>query len=538
MKKMNVTKKISMVAVATGMLLTGITNAQTWLTSGNASVKTDTLGTKTNQSVNFITNNASRMFISKTGQVGIGTTTPAFLFDVQGPGNASMSFKSTTGTANVILDRFNSGSTAGVNYRTNGVPYWQTGTINNDNFVIRNLNLGAPAFAILYSNSNIGVGTNTPADKFTVAGGTTAADTVAVISAKVNYVGNFDVAAITAESAPAGGYGLGVDAYGDFIGVAASSSFIGAYGYSQGFDTTVANTGTVYGLYGQAALGASGIGVYGTSGYGNFQYGVYGTTLNGNADTAGVKKWAGYFIGDIAATRYFNFSDGRLKTNVQPINNAVESLKKIKTGSYDFKRAEYPDLDLPAGKQLGFFAENVETVFPELVKDATSAKITDKKRNVVANSVSFKAVNYTGLLPVVVEAIKEQQLQLDAKDKQIAEQQAKLNDLQNQINTIKEILEKSNANRTAVSLQNNSELSQNIPNPVNGTSEIKYLISENKTGSIAISDAKGNAVKTINGLTGSGIVTIDTAKLAAGNYSYSLIVNGEVIASKTMVVVK
>lgn len=535
---MNVTKKISMAAVAASLLLTSSTNAQTWLTSGNASIKTDTLGTKTNQSVNFITNNASRMFISKTGQVGIGTTTPAFLFDVQGPGNASMSFKSTTGTANVILDRFNSGSTAGVNYRTNGVPYWQTGTINNDNFVIRNLNLGAPAFAILYSNSNIGVGTNTPADKFTVSGGTTAADTVAVISAKVNFVGNFDVAAITAESAPASGYGLGVNSYGDFIGVSASSSIAGVYGYAQGFDTTVANTGTIYGVYGQAALGASGIGVYGTSGYGNFQYGVYGTTLNGNLDTAGVKKWAGYFIGDIAATRFFNFSDGRLKTNVQPINNAVESLKKIKTGSYDFKRTEYPDLDLPAGKQLGFFAENIETVFPELVKDATSAKITDKKRNVVANSVSFKAVNYTGLLPVVVEAIKEQQLQLDAKDKQIAEQQAKLNDLQNQINTIKEILEKSNSNRTAVSLQNNSELAQNIPNPVNGTSEIKYLISENKTGTIAISDAKGNAVKTINGLTGSGIVTIDTAKLAAGNYSYSLIVNGEVVASKTMVVVK
>jgi hypothetical protein len=65
------------------------------------------------------------MFINKNGNVGIGTTNPLFLFDVQGPGNASMSFKSTTGTANVILDRFNSGSTAGVNYRTNGVPYWQ-----------------------------------------------------------------------------------------------------------------------------------------------------------------------------------------------------------------------------------------------------------------------------------------------------------------------------------------------------------------------------------------------------------------------------
>jgi len=522
-------QKIFFTLLVAGQMVTTV-YAQNWLTSGNLSTKTDTLGTRTNQSVNIITNNASRMFIAKNGNVGIGTTAPAFLFDVQGPGNASMSFKSTTGTANVILDRFNSTSTAGVNYRTNGVPYWQTGTINNDNFVIRNLNLAAPALAIMYATSNVGIGNNVPTAKLDVTGGTTAADTIATINATVGYVGAFDVPAITALSEPDAGYGIGVAAAGGFIGVSGASTFIGSIGYADAGSTS---GGTVYGIYGEAGIATSSVGVFGTAGDGTNQYGVYGITANGLADTVGTTKWAGYFVGDVAGARYFNFSDGKLKANIQPINNALNSLLKINATSYDFKCSEYPSLALPAGKQLGFIAENVAQVFPELVKDATSAEIIGKDRKVNHPSVAFKAVNYTGLIPVVVEAIKEQQKLIDAKDVLLANQQAQIESLQNQLNEIKDLL----VTEKYGNINAQSSLAQNVPNPAKGTSSIAYILPQNKSGIITIVDLKGNVLETFQ-VNQSGQVEISTSKYQAGSYTYTLVIEGKVISSRTMVIVK
>jgi hypothetical protein len=71
---------------------------------------------------------------------------------------------------------------------------------------------------------------------------------------------------------------------------------------------------------------------FGTAGDGTNQYGVYGTTANGLADTSGTTKWAGYFVGDVAVARLFNFSDGKLKSNIQPIEKCLG--KFIENSSY------------------------------------------------------------------------------------------------------------------------------------------------------------------------------------------------------------
>ena len=115
------------------------------------------------------TEDASSVYLTNgTKNVGIGTVAPAFVLDIQRAGNASMSFKSTTGTANMILDRANNTATASVSYRTNGAPTFQTGTVGTDNFVIRNIFLGAPAFCVVQSNNNVGIATNTPSASFSV----------------------------------------------------------------------------------------------------------------------------------------------------------------------------------------------------------------------------------------------------------------------------------------------------------------------------------------------------------------------------------
>lgn len=161
-------KKIAAMGVAV-IALSNQVNAQ-WLTTGNALGATGFLGSTTNQDVALITNNTSRMYISKTGNVGIGVNTPAFLLDVFSTGNASANFKSSTGTANLIIDRGNSAATSSVSYRTAGVPTWQTGTVGNDNFNIRNIALGGAALTILATNSNVGIGINAPTERLHVVG--------------------------------------------------------------------------------------------------------------------------------------------------------------------------------------------------------------------------------------------------------------------------------------------------------------------------------------------------------------------------------
>ncbi len=113
---------------------------------------------------------SSTFLTNANDNVGIGTNTPAFKLDVQSVGSASLNFKSSGGNSNIIIDRANSAATSGVNYRTAGVPTWQTGTIATDNFAIRNIALGSAAMVILATNSNVGIGTAAPAEKLSVAG--------------------------------------------------------------------------------------------------------------------------------------------------------------------------------------------------------------------------------------------------------------------------------------------------------------------------------------------------------------------------------
>lgn len=164
-------KTISHLAVG-ALLCTASTTQAQWLVGGNALGAAGNFGSTTNQNVNFITNNLSRMTLTNGGLLGIGTTTPAFILDVQTSGNASASFKSGTGTANLIIDRGNAAATSSVSYRTAGSPTWQTGTLGTNNFAIRNIALGAASISINAADNFVGIGTNAPTARLHVFGST------------------------------------------------------------------------------------------------------------------------------------------------------------------------------------------------------------------------------------------------------------------------------------------------------------------------------------------------------------------------------
>jgi hypothetical protein len=146
------------------------------------------------------------------------------------------------------------------------------------------------------------------------------------------------------------------------------------------------------------------------------------------ATTAG---YAAYFSGNVYCSGSYLPSDEKLKENIQPMQNALEKVMKLEVKSYNFKSSEFPEMNLPTNQQYGFIAHNMESIFPELVKENPAKK---------EQPAEFKAINYVGLIPVLTEAIQEQQRLLETKDERIEHLQNQYTELQNQFDDLKALV--------------------------------------------------------------------------------------------------
>jgi hypothetical protein len=71
-------------------------------------------------------------------------------------------------------------------------------------------------------------------------------------------------------------------------------------------------------------------------------------------------------------------------------------------------------MNLPTGKRYGLVAQELETNFPELVTESVYAG-----NNKTAQPIRYKGVKYTELIPILLEAIKEQQKQIENLQRQV-----------------------------------------------------------------------------------------------------------------------
>lgn len=161
-----------------------------------------------------------------------------------------------------------------------------------------------------------------------------------------------------------------------------------------------------------------GIGVAGSGGW----YGVVGVS-----DASG---WGVYSIGDAGVQgdltvtgTVTSSSDARLKQNVNTLDGALANIMKLQPRSYEYRTNEFPDMNLAEGLNFGFVAQELQQVFPNLVKQNTI--YTKRTRD---SKFDFLSVNYTGLIPVMVGAIQEQQ--------------AAISNLNERLNNVEELLKK------------------------------------------------------------------------------------------------
>jgi hypothetical protein len=112
---------------------------------------------------------------------------------------------------------------------------------------------------------------------------------------------------------------------------------------------------------------------------------------------------------------YSNLSDRRLKTNIVPLAQGLRTVLALRPVSYDFHTSRQlengvvtflPD-DKPV-RALGFVAQDLYQVVPEAVE-----KPADERR-------AFYTVSYATLVPVLTQAIQEQQAQIEELKKEAA----------------------------------------------------------------------------------------------------------------------
>ena len=91
-------------------------------------------------------------------------------------------------------------------------------------------------------------------------------------------------------------------------------------------------------------------------------------------------------------------SDIRYKRNICPLHSALEILIKLDPVLYNYNTDKFPERHFPDREKMGLLAQDVEKVLPNIIS-------TDNE--------GFKSVNYSELIPLIIQAIKEQQREIE-----------------------------------------------------------------------------------------------------------------------------
>ncbi len=147
----------------------------------------------------------------------------------------------------------------------------------------------------------------------------------------------------------------------------------------------------------------------------NTNYGVFA-----RGDSAAT-NYAGYFVGDVNYTGTLtNVSDRKLKYNINTLNDATSIVNQLSPKTYYYKQdGDAGELNLSEGLQYGFVAQELELVLPDLVKNQVHMKGLKS-----TESIEYKAVNYMALIPVLTQAIKEQNERIALLEKRLLELEA------------------------------------------------------------------------------------------------------------------
>lgn len=253
-------------------------------------------------------------------------------------------------------------------------------------------------------------------------------------------------------------------------------------------------------------------------------------------------------LGTSYAATFIRTSDQNLKKDVEDISNALDIVKQLRGVKYHFIPEAFcgdsctPEiLDITNNDRLhfGFISQEVENVVPNITVDVENGP-----------NRTVKAIDYDEIIPLLVEAIKTQQMQLDniIGNLSICCPGVVVNRLNNQ-DSINDSSSKNRGKKNSDSSSdlnnsideiNKSKLFQNSPNPFDVSTTISYEIQAGfKKAKLFVYNNQGNQILSypIN-TSGKGFVEIKAAELLAGVYYYSLIVDNNEVGYYKMILTK
>ena len=282
------------------------------------------------------------------------------------------------------------------------------------------------------------------------------------------------------------------------------------------------------------------------------QYGTYsplrislgnsGPGIGSNADK--INMWSDRSgFNKVSAQKYDKVSDSTIKEDIQPFTEGLNIITQLNTYSYFFK----DDSSENRKREFGLLAQEVEALLPELVD----------------TSYGLKLLDYDQFIPFLINAIKEQQIQIEEKRIQIEMlqqmlilQETDLIQLRDEMMVLRADLDRCcegeglyrgdtliNYNDTTTGnnpVLNEPVLYQNIPNPFNTDTRISYYLPATvQTAYLYIYNLNGTQLKSYTlTLRGVQAVTVYASELPAGMYLYTLVVDNVIIDSKRMILTK
>ncbi len=106
------------------------------------------------------------------------------------------------------------------------------------------------------------------------------------------------------------------------------------------------------------------------------------------------------------ANAWVTYSDIRYKTNIRPISNALDKINQLEGVYFNWKSNNI--------QEIGLIAQQVEPIIPEVV---------------TTDSEGYKGLDYRKLTSLLIQGIKEQQIQIKSQQQQINELKTQLNNL-------------------------------------------------------------------------------------------------------------
>ena len=361
---------------------------------------------------------------------------------------------------------------------------------------------------------------------------------------------------------------------------------VGNYNTANGGYSLVSNTGSGNSAFGLSSLFSNVTGTYNTVvGVSALRTNISGSSLTAvgaftgvNADGLTNATALGYgaittasnriMLGNtsvnsvMAAGGFVIYSDGRYKKDLKANVPGLEFIKELRPVTYHYdihglnerinpkelkeklrsslseeknplaneeessKRAQQDEIAINAKEKIlytGFVAQEVEAAAKKLDYDFSGVYKPQNDKDVYG-------LSYADFVVPLVKAVQ----QLSEKNDMLQQQNASL---EARLTKLEALLKAPSSVSTVLT---GASLEQNIPNPFGSTTTIAYTLPQNFSKAwIIITDAAGKILQHVNiSGAGKGNLNVDAALLLAGTYHYSLNVDGKIIDSKQLVVIR